>query len=56
MKQLAEGVFQLRGFPPNAINVYLAGDVLIDAGTRHAARRTPGARAARGPMHSRRMR
>jgi glyoxylase-like metal-dependent hydrolase (beta-lactamase superfamily II) len=29
----------LRGFPPNAINVYLAGGVLIDSGSRHAARR-----------------
>lgn len=39
MKQLADGLYQLRGFPPHAINVYLAGDVLIDAGSRHAARR-----------------
>ncbi len=39
MKQVAEGVWQLRGFPPNAINVYLAEDVLIDAGTRHSGRR-----------------
>ncbi|HVS28981.1 MAG TPA: MBL fold metallo-hydrolase, partial [Solirubrobacteraceae bacterium] len=39
MKELAEGLHQLRGFPPNAINVYLAGDVLIDAATRHAGRR-----------------
>jgi glyoxylase-like metal-dependent hydrolase (beta-lactamase superfamily II) len=29
----------LRGLPPNAINVYVAGDVLIDAGTRQAERR-----------------
>jgi glyoxylase-like metal-dependent hydrolase (beta-lactamase superfamily II) len=29
----------LRGLPPNAINVYLAGDVLIDAATRQAERR-----------------
>jgi hydroxyacylglutathione hydrolase len=36
MKQLAEGVELLRGWPPNAINVYVAGDVLIDAGTRQA--------------------
>jgi glyoxylase-like metal-dependent hydrolase (beta-lactamase superfamily II) len=34
MKQLADGVFQLSGFPPNAINVYLVEDVLIDAATR----------------------
>jgi hydroxyacylglutathione hydrolase len=39
MKQVADGVWQLRGFPPDAINVYLAEDVLIDAGSRHAARR-----------------
>lgn len=32
MHQLAEGVLQLAGFPPNSINVYLVGDVLIDAG------------------------
>ena len=39
MRPLAEGVFQLRGFPPNAVNVYLVGDVLVDAATRHARRR-----------------
>jgi glyoxylase-like metal-dependent hydrolase (beta-lactamase superfamily II) len=39
MKQLADGVWQLRGFPPNAINVYLLEDVLLDAGTRYATRR-----------------
>jgi hydroxyacylglutathione hydrolase len=39
VKQVADGVWQLRGVPPNAINVYLAEDVLIDAGTRHAAGR-----------------
>ncbi len=39
MKQLAEGVWMLDGFPPNAINVYLVGEVLIDAGTRQAERR-----------------
>jgi hydroxyacylglutathione hydrolase len=42
MKQLADDVYQLRGFPPNAINIYLVGDVLIDAGTRHAYRRIRG--------------
>jgi hydroxyacylglutathione hydrolase len=36
MKQLAEDVFMLKGWPPNAINIYLVGDVLIDAGTRQA--------------------
>ena len=39
MQELAPGVWQLAGRPRNAINVYLAGDVLIDAGTRHARRR-----------------
>jgi hydroxyacylglutathione hydrolase len=39
MKELADGVFQLRGFPRDAINVYLAGDVLIDAATRQGERR-----------------
>jgi hydroxyacylglutathione hydrolase len=39
MKELAEGVHLLAGWPPNAINVYLVGDVLIDAGTRQAERR-----------------
>ncbi len=39
MKQLAEDVWQLAGFPPNAINVYLVDDVLIDAATRWAGRR-----------------
>lgn len=32
MEQLADGVWQLKGFPPNNINVYVLGDVLIDAG------------------------
>ncbi len=39
MKQVADGVFQLRGFPPNAINVFLVEDVLVDAASRHARRR-----------------
>ena len=39
MKQLAEDVYQLKGWPRNAINVYLLGDVLIDAGTRQAEKR-----------------
>lgn len=33
MKQLAEGVWQLDGRPRDAVNVYVIGDVLIDAGT-----------------------
>ena len=39
MKQLADGVWQLSGFPPNGINVYLLEDVVIDAASRHAGRR-----------------
>ena len=39
MKQLAEGVWQLDGFPPHAINCYFAGDVLIDAATLLGRRR-----------------
>ncbi len=39
MKHLADGVQQLRGVPPNAMNVYLVGDVLVDAASRHAKRR-----------------
>ncbi len=39
MKELAPGLWQLRGFPPNGINVYLMGDVLVDAASRHAGRR-----------------
>ena len=39
VKQVADGLWQLRGFPPNAINVYLMGDVLVDAGSRYARRR-----------------
>lgn len=32
MRQLADDVWQLDGFPSNNINVYVIGDVLIDAG------------------------
>jgi hydroxyacylglutathione hydrolase len=39
MKELAPDVHMLSGFPPNAINVYVVGDVLIDAATRQAERR-----------------
>ncbi len=39
MRQVADGVWQLAGFPPNAINIFLVDDVLVDAGTRHARRR-----------------
>jgi glyoxylase-like metal-dependent hydrolase (beta-lactamase superfamily II) len=36
MQQLTEDVYQLKGWPRNAINVYVIGDVLIDAATRQA--------------------
>ncbi len=39
MKRLAEDLYLLGGLPPYAINVYLMGEVLVDSGTRHAARR-----------------
>jgi hydroxyacylglutathione hydrolase len=39
VKELAPGLWQLRGFPPQGINVYLMGDVLVDAGSRHAGGR-----------------
>lgn len=39
MKQLAEDVYMLKGFPPNVINVYVVGDVLLDAATRQAEKR-----------------
>ena len=39
MRQLAEDVYLLKGWPPNAINVYLIGDVLLDAATRQAEKR-----------------
>jgi hydroxyacylglutathione hydrolase len=39
MKRLAEDVYQLKGWPKNAINVYLVGDVLIDAATRQGEKR-----------------
>ena len=39
MRELAPGVRQLRGLPPHAINAYLIDDVLVDATTRHSARR-----------------
>lgn len=39
MERIADNLFLLDGFPRYAINVYLMGDVLLDAGPRHAARR-----------------
>jgi hydroxyacylglutathione hydrolase len=34
VKELAPGVLQVAGFPPNAVNSYLVGDVLVDSGSR----------------------
>jgi hydroxyacylglutathione hydrolase len=39
VKRLADGVWLLSGFPPNGFNVYLLGDVLVDASTRRAGKR-----------------
>ena len=39
MQPIVPDLFVLRGFPPYAINVYLMGDVLLDAGTRYAGPR-----------------
>jgi glyoxylase-like metal-dependent hydrolase (beta-lactamase superfamily II) len=39
MREVARGVWQLNGFPRNAVNCYLVEDVLIDAGTRWARSR-----------------
>jgi glyoxylase-like metal-dependent hydrolase (beta-lactamase superfamily II) len=38
VKQLADGVWVLPGFPPNAINAWVIEDVLLDAKTRWDAR------------------
>ena len=53
MKQLADDVFVFEGFPPYAINAYLLGDVLVDAGTRFAARRLlRGLRGRKVSLHA----
>jgi hydroxyacylglutathione hydrolase len=39
MKQLADDLYVLEGFPPYAINTYLLGTVLVDAATRFDAGR-----------------
>jgi glyoxylase-like metal-dependent hydrolase (beta-lactamase superfamily II) len=39
LKYLAPGIWRLKEFPAPTINVYLAGDVLIDAGRRWDRRR-----------------
>jgi hydroxyacylglutathione hydrolase len=38
MDRLADGVWQLTGFPPHAINEYLVEDVLVDGGARFSRR------------------
>ena len=42
MKQLADGVWQLSGFPADNVNKYLVGDVLIDAGLHFEGKRIIG--------------
>ena len=39
MRELAPGLFQLGGFPPNTYNVYLMGGVLVDSATNLGHRR-----------------
>jgi glyoxylase-like metal-dependent hydrolase (beta-lactamase superfamily II) len=39
LQKLADDLNILGGFPSFAINIYLMGDVLVDAGSRHAAKR-----------------
>jgi hydroxyacylglutathione hydrolase len=39
VRQLADGVHQLSGWPRNAINVYVLGDVLLDAATKQGEQR-----------------
>jgi glyoxylase-like metal-dependent hydrolase (beta-lactamase superfamily II) len=39
LRKLADDLYLLDGLPPFAINVYLMGDVLVDAATRRAGRR-----------------
>jgi glyoxylase-like metal-dependent hydrolase (beta-lactamase superfamily II) len=39
VRELAPGLLQLKGLPPNNYNVYLMGGVLVDSATRHGHRR-----------------
>jgi len=39
MQRIAENLYLLRGRPKFAINIYLMGDVLLDAGSRLAEQR-----------------
>ena len=52
MKRLADDLYLLRGFPPNAINVYLMGDVLVDAGTRPPGGGSCGSCGSPGRAHA----
>lgn len=49
MRQIADGVWLLRGYPPEMINVYLMEDVLVDAATRWARNRILGQLRRRRP-------
>jgi glyoxylase-like metal-dependent hydrolase (beta-lactamase superfamily II) len=42
MRQLADGVHQIRLTPRDGVNAYLLGDVLVDAGTPQLAKRLLG--------------
>jgi hydroxyacylglutathione hydrolase len=46
MEELAPGLLHVPGRPSHAFNVHVAGGVIVDAATRHAARRI--LRAVRG--------
>ena len=39
MREVARGVWLLDGWPPHVVNVYLMGDVLVDAATKRAGNR-----------------
>jgi hydroxyacylglutathione hydrolase len=39
VQELADEVWQLSGFPPDSVNVYVLGDVLVDAGIAFDRRR-----------------
>src|SRR5689334_9791851 len=42
MNEFAEGVWQLPLAPRNAVNAYLVGDVLVDAGVEAMGKKLPG--------------
>ena len=47
MDQVTDGVWQLGGFPPNAVNAYILGDVLIDSKALYDRRSVMGELAGR---------